>query len=197
MKTTNLLLRLVVVGMLGWSGLLQGADLSDAVVLVANPQFRDEPYTSSVLVVRALGQDQHVGFIVNRPTPFTLGGLFPEHAPSQKVIDPLYLGGPFSAQHLFALVQRPDSPGGNSFEVLPGLYVAFDGATVDRIIESQPDQARFVAGMVAWQPGELRDEIKRGLWYVLEPDAALALRKPIDGLWEELVRRSEFAAKGI
>jgi putative transcriptional regulator len=197
MKTRNLLLRLVLVGMLGWCGMLRGADISEAVILVAKPQFRDEMYASTILVVKALGEDQHVGFIVNRPTPFTLGGLFPDHRPSQKVIDPVYLGGPFSAQHLFALVRRPDSPGGNSLQLLPGLYVAFDGDTVDRIIESQPEQARFVAGMVAWRPGELRAEIKRNFWYVLEPDAALALRKPTDGLWEELVRRSEFGAKGI
>jgi len=32
---------------------------------------------------------------------------------------------------------------------------------------------------------------------VLEPDAVLALRKPTDGLWEELVRRSERAANAI
>jgi putative AlgH/UPF0301 family transcriptional regulator len=82
-------------------------------------------------------------------------------------------------------------------ELMPGLYAAFDGDTVDRIIESQPERARFVAGLVAWRPGELREEIKRGLWYVLKPDAALVLRKPTDGLWEELVQRLERAAKGI
>lgn len=75
------------------------------------------------------------------------------------------------------------------------LFVAFDAETVDRIIEAEPDRARFVAGPVVWRPGELQEEIKRGLWYVLEPDAALVLRKPTAGLWEELVRRSEQAAK--
>lgn len=77
---------------------------------------------------------------------------------------------------------------------LPDLFVAFDGATVDRIIETEPERARFVAGLVAWRAGELREEIERGLWYVLEPDAALVLGKPAEGLWEELVRRSEQAA---
>jgi len=43
---------------------------------------------------------------------------------------------------------------------------------------------------VAWQPGELRSEVEQGAWYVLEPDAALVMRKP-EGLWEELVRRSQ------
>jgi hypothetical protein len=32
---------------------------------------------------------------------------------------------------------------------------------------------------------------------VLEPDARLVLRKPADGLWEDLVRRSQAAANAI
>ena len=50
-----------------------------------------------------------------------------------------------------------------------------------------PFTARFVAGLVVWRRGELRQEIERGAWYVLPPDAHLALRKPSEGLWEELV----------
>lgn len=188
---------LLVVLLLGWCGLLRAADLSEAVILVAKPELRDNVYRSTILIAKPLGAEQQVGFILNRPTPVTLGKIFPDHGPSQKIVDPVYLGGPFNSQLIFALVQRPDSPGGSSIELIPGLYAAFDGATVDRIIESQPEQARFVAGLVAWRPGELREEIKRGLWYVLEPDAALVLRKPTEGLWEELVRRSERAANAI
>jgi putative AlgH/UPF0301 family transcriptional regulator len=46
---------------------------------------------------------------------------------------------------------------------------AFDAAVVDRVIETEPEHARFVAGLVAWQPGELRSEVeKKGAWYVVE-----------------------------
>lgn len=195
MITRSSLLRLLVLILLGWSAALRAADISQAVILVAKPGLRDALYGSTVLIAKSVGPDQHVGFIINRPTRFTLGKLFPEHAPAQKVIDPVYLGGPISSQLIFALVQRPDSPGGNSFQLMEDLFVAFDAETVDRIIEAEPQHTRFVAGLVAWRPGELQEEIKRGLWYVLEPDAALVLRKPTDGLWEELVRRSEQAAK--
>ena len=182
---------------LGCHAEVNAADLSKAAILVARPELQDELYRSTILVVTPLGEDRHVGFIVNRPTPITLGKAFPEDGPSQKVVDPVYLGGPYQSQAIFALVQRPDSPGGVSLELMPGLFVAVDGETVDRIIRSEPEHARFVAGMVAWDAGELRDEVERGAWYVLEPDAALALRKPTTGLWEELVRRSKTAANGI
>jgi putative transcriptional regulator len=189
-------LALVFALLLGGSALAAAADLSKPVILVAKPELRDELYGSSILVVTPLGGDQHVGFIVNRPTEITLGKLFPEHAASRKVIDPVYVGGPYESQAIFALVQRPDSLGAKSFEVLPGLFAAFDAAVVDRIIETEPEHARFVAGMVAWQPGELRSEVEKGAWYVLEPDAALVMRKP-EGLWEELVSRRQRMDKTI
>jgi putative transcriptional regulator len=197
MNARKALFALAAALLLGWSAMLPAAELSGAVILVAKPELRDNVYGATILIATPLGRDQHVGFIINRPTSYTLGKLFPDHGPSQKVAEPVYLGGPFDSQVIFALVQRRESPGGTSIELMPGLYAALDGATVDGIIESQPEQARFVAGLVAWRPGELQEEIKRGLWYVLEPDAALVLRKPTEGLWEELVRRSQRAANTI
>ena len=162
---------------LGWMPRAGAADLEKPLILVAKPELQDKLYGSTVLVVTPIGGGQHAGFIVNRPTDATL---------SQKTV---YLGGPIHSEVIFALVPRAENPGGNSFEMMPGLYAAADGEIVDRLIESGPARARFVAGLVAWGADELRDEIKKGAWYVLEPDAALLTRKT-DDLWEELVRRS-------
>ena len=172
-------------------------DLSQSVILVAKPELVDQLYGSTVLVVTPVGADQHVGFIVNRPSKVTLGQLFPEDEPSQKVVDPIYLGGPLNAQVIFALVEGKRSPGAQSFELMPGLYAAVDEQTVDGIIRTAPDHARFFAGLVAWGRGELSAEIERGAWYVLPADAQLALRKPSQGLWEELVHISKLRANSI
>jgi putative transcriptional regulator len=174
---------------LSFSALLHAADLSKPLILVAKPEMRDNVYGSSILVVRPLGDDSHVGFIVNRPTEVTLGELFPGRDQAENIVNPVYSGGPLAAEAVFALVQRPDTPGGMSVQILPGLFAAIDEETVDRIAATQADRARFVTGLVAWRPGELEAEIQEGAWYVLEPDAALALRNP-EGLWEELVHRS-------
>ena len=177
---------------LAWS-----ADLSETVLLVAKRTLRDRIYSSSILLARPIGEERHVGFIVNKPTNMTLGKLFPKHVPSQKIVDPVYLGGPTGPEVIFAMVKNQTSPGGRSLQLAPGLFLAFDSAIVDRIIETQPQQARFLAGMVMWQPNELAEEVKRGLWYVLEPNAEVVLRKSTDGLWEELVGRSERKANTI
>jgi len=165
------------------------ADLSAPLILVAKPELRDNVYGASILVVRPLGGDAHVGFIVNRPTRASLGELFPGHDHFQKIVNPVYVGGPLAAEAIFALVQRPDTPGGRSVQILPGLFAVIDEVTLDRIAETDASRARFVAGLVAWRPGKLAAEIEQGAWYVLEPDAGLAMRNP-EGLWEELVQRA-------
>jgi putative transcriptional regulator len=172
-------------------------DVSQPMILVAKPELADPVYARTVLVVAPLGSDQHIGFIVNRPTEVTLGQLFPDDGPSQNVADPVYLGGPNQPGLVFALVKRASSPGGKSLSVLPGLYAAVDEKTVDTIIRADARMARFVAGFVAWQEGELHDEIEAGAWYVLAPDPQLVLDQPAESLWQELVRRVEAEANAI
>jgi len=170
----------------------RAAEASDeTVILVAKPALRDRLYGATILISKPIGNGQHIGLIVNKPTPMTLGRLFPGHGPSLKVTDPVYLGGPVSTEVIFALVQRDDSPGNRSMQLTPNLFLVLDRDLVDRVIEAEADHARFFAGMVLWRPGELRAELDRGFWYVLDADANLVLRKSTIGMWEELVKRSE------
>ena len=174
--------------LLACTSLAAAPELSRPLVLVAKPELQDPLYGKTVLVVAPFGKDQHVGFIINRPTDFTLAKVFPEHGPSKKVLDPVFLGGPVDANAIFALVRQADSPGGNSLQIMPGLFAAIDAPTVDKIIEAHPKEARFVAGLVVWRPGELRHEVDLGAWHVMDSDPALATRNP-EGLWEDLVQR--------
>jgi len=169
----------------------------DPIILIAKRQLQDKLYGSTILIARPIGGDRHVGFIVNKPTQMTLGKLFPTHEPSKKVADPVFLGGPVSTEVIFALVQGRDSPGGRSIKILDDLYLAIESEVVDQVIEKQPARARFFAGMVLWKPGELADEVKKGLWYVNDARAEIVLRKSTEGMWEELLGRSERKANAI
>lgn len=171
-----------------WLVSVAAQSLDQPLILVARPGAGAQAVGSVVLVVAPVTGGQHVGFVVNRPSEVTLGKLFPDHPASRKIVDPVYVGGPLQREVIFALVQRRQSPAGKSLQVMPGLYAAYEAAVVDRVIESEPQHARFFAGFVAWRPGELQNEIDSGAWLVLEADASVAMRKP-DGLWEELVHR--------
>jgi putative transcriptional regulator len=189
MRNTGFALVLSI--LLGWVSPLFAASLDDPVILVAKPGLHDELLGSSIVVVTPIGNDQHIGFIINRPSPVTVQEAFPEHAKSQMTIDPIYIGGPVDSQVVFALVQRSESPGPNYREILPELYLVIDGPTVDHVIESDADHARLVAGLVFWRPGELRGQVEQGAWFVQRADANVVVRKP-GGLWEEFISRHRY-----
>src|SRR5688500_18574177 len=167
----------------------QGQD--DALILVAHPAFRDLEYRQTVLIAAPAPNGGHVGVILNRPTRRSLGSLFPEHEPSKKVAEPVYYGGPFSRGALVALVRGDNAPGAGSVLLMKNLYLAFRANTIDHVIETTPNEARYFVGYVGWRPGELRSEIDRGLWSVSSADLEVIFRKDTEGLWEELFQQSK------
>lgn len=195
-SSLSLLVMAACAAIMAWSSTAR-ADVSDSIILVAKRHLQDKLYGSTILIARPIGADRHVGFIVNKPTQMTLGKLFPQHEPSRKVADPVFLGGPVSPEVIFALVQSRESPGGRSIRILDDLYLAIDSAIVDRVIEKQPSQARFLAGMVLWRPGELNEELRRGFWCMQDARADILLRKPTDTMWEDLVGRCERKANAV
>ena len=190
------LLRLV--GMLGCTLLVglaahpvaRSAEISRPALLVASPE---RGQGNTVLFVRPLAGGEHLGFIINRPTEVTLSKLFPEHAPSQKVTQPVLFGGPLYLDSLFAVVHQNESPGGHSIALADDLFLVVDVDLIDGVIERDGDGARFLVGLVVWPPGELERQVQANTWWVLEPDTDLVFRMSTDGLWEELVRRGRGA----
>jgi len=191
---TSLLVRLLAPLLLSVCGLLPGIaraqQLEDAMLLVAHPAFRDLEYRQTVLLAAPAPNGGHVGVILNRPTKRSLGSLFPEHEPSKKVVEPVFYGGPFSRGALVALVRADHTPGGGSVLLMNNLYLAFRANTIDHVIETTPNDARYFVGYVGWRPGELKSEIDRGLWSVMNAEVDTVFRKDTDTLWEELLQQS-------
>jgi putative AlgH/UPF0301 family transcriptional regulator len=70
------------------------------------------------------------------------------------------------------------------------LFLAFRANTIDHVIETTPNEARYYVGYVGWRPGELRSEIDRGLWSVVDADVEMVFRKDTESLWDELLQSS-------
>jgi putative transcriptional regulator len=167
------------------------AQSEEALLLVAHPAFRDLEYRQTVLLAAPAPNGGHVGVILNRPTRRSLGSLFPEHEPSKKVQEPVFYGGPFSRGALVALVRSDAAPGAGSVLLMRNLYLAFRANTIDHVIETTPNEARYFVGYVGWRPGELKSEIDRGLWSVSNAEVDTIFRKDTEGLWEELHQQSK------
>lgn len=176
---------------------LAQAQESEAIFLVAHPMFRDLDYRQTVLLAAPAANGGHVGVILNRPTRRSLGSLFPEHVPSKKVLDPVYYGGPFSRGALVALVKTDSTPGAGSVQLMKNLFLAFRANTIDEVIEHAPNAARYYVGYVGWRPGELKGEIDRGLWTVIDAELEMVFRKDTEGLWEELLQQSRRIRAGV
>jgi len=81
--------------------------------------------------------------------------------------------------------------GDNSVMLMKNLYMAFRVNTIDQVIETHPNDARYYVGYVGWRPGELKMEIDRGIWSVLSAAQDVVFRKDMEGLWEELLQRTK------
>ena len=192
----SLVALMVAVAAAPWPAAALAQD-DDAILLVAHPAFRDLDYRQTVLLAAPGPNGGHVGVILNRPTRRPLSSLFPQHEPSKKVIEPVYYGGPFSRGALVALVKTDAAPGAGSVQLMKNLYMAFRVNTIDQVIESRPNDARYYVGYVGWRPGELKAEIDRGIWSVLSADLEVVFRKDMDGLWEEMLQQTRRIRAGI
>jgi putative transcriptional regulator len=178
----------LLLGLLLVCGLARAQSQDEAILLVAHPAFRDLEYRQTVLIAAPAPNGGHIGVILNRPTRRSLGSLFPEHEASRKVIEPVFYGGPFSRGALVALVRADSAPGAGSVLLMKNLYLAFRANTIDHVIETTPNEARYFVGYVGWRPGELKTEIDRGLWSVMNAEVDTIFRKETEGLWEELLQ---------
>jgi len=170
----------------GVTGAARAVDLSQAVILVASNRLAGSIYEQTVILAAPLPQGGHLGFIVNRPTQVKLETLFPEQPSTHNVADPVYAGGPILSNAVFAVTRKAPENNGNFFSPMPGLVVVIDAATVDRIIETTPNDARYFVGLMFWVPDELEDEIRNGAWEVRPADVDTVLRANSSELWKSL-----------
>ena len=154
-------------------------------VLVAHPGLADAAYAHSVVVLQRDGNEE-VGVIINRPSDYAVADVLDAPA-AEKAPDPLYSGGPFLPQQLIALIRDEKSPGQGSMQLASGLHLSISANELQHSLERSPGTARFYAGLVLWRPGELAEELKRGLWLKVEVPLDTVFRQDAEGLWDELL----------
>ena len=162
--------------------------LPETFFLIARPGMPDPNFRETVVLVTQNERGQATGVIINRPTDRSLAELLPSER-FKSFTDPIFFGGPVDLQGLFA-VFRADKLPGEALTMLPGLYLALQPGTIDVLLSSPPRKIRFFAGYSGWAPGQLRGEIDRGDWLVVDADADTAFLKDTSGLWRDMVRRA-------
>lgn len=132
----------------------------------------------------------HLGLILNRPLPLRLKDFFPRHEPALKVPGPVYLGGPANQEIVYALAELEERPPRGVLPLMGNVYLLVHAVAIDKQIAERPAEGRYFAGVTAWRPGELAQELRRGWWKVRAPSAAILLREDPVHLWDRLRPRS-------
>ncbi len=169
-----------------FAGAARAANLDDAVILVATPELDGTPLEQAVVLATPLPGGTHIGFILNKPTKLRLDQLFPDHAPSRNVREPTYLGGPAFTSAVFAITRKAPKDAKVVLPLVPGVLAVFDAASVDRVIESTPNDARYFLGVMYWDAGELEDQVDQNAWETGPADADVVLPRSTRGLWNAL-----------
>lgn len=170
------------------------ADIAAPVVLVATDRLAGSPYEETVVLAVPAGDGQHMGLIVNRPTDIELTTVFPGFTPSQKAADPVFFGGPAMSGALFAAIRATVPPSDYSVSLMPGLFLVTDKDTIDRLVKTTPNAARYFTGYVVWDQNELADEISKGMWDIQPAEANVLFRTDPQQLWIDLARNKRRVA---
>src|SRR5258706_13084239 len=107
----------------------------ETVLLVAKRALVDPIWGSTIVLTKPVQGGGHIGFIVNKPTKMSLAEVFPEHEPSKKVADPLFLGGTVDINLAIALAEPHGGKKDGALRIARDLFLAYETTNVDRVIE--------------------------------------------------------------
>lgn len=141
-------------------------NLEKGKMLVADPRIiGDAAFTRAIILITEHNNKGSVGFIVNKPMPYTLNDLVPD-------IDSyftIYNGGPVEQDNLYFVHNVPELIP-DSIEISNGLFWGGDFEITKKLIQdSKLDKSniRFFLGYSGWEPNQLENEYTHKSWLLI------------------------------
>jgi putative AlgH/UPF0301 family transcriptional regulator len=116
--------------------------------------------------------------------------LFPDHQVLGKIKDPVYYGGPMLPEVMVMLMRSESDPGQGALKVGSGLFLALSAPLIEKTLREKPASARCFVGSVLWQDGELDEQLKEGVWSVVQTDNETVFSRNPENLWESLQNKT-------
>jgi len=135
--------------------------------LVSMPDLKDGVFDSALVLMCEHGESGAMGFIVNKPTEFSVQEIFEqlglESADSLDPDVPVMTGGPVEPQRGFLLSNHPITE--DVVEVLDGLYLASSPEVLPLATNAlNQGDAIFILGYSGWSEGQLETEMAANTW---------------------------------
>jgi len=161
-------------------------DFSAGKILVASRQSHDADFARTVVLVIRHDRQATIGLFVNRPLNVPLTEVYPELKQGQLK---LYAGGPLTVG-IRALYRSRTRPAGTS-PILDDVSVITTKTVLGKMVEAGTPSSvfRVYAGYTGWSPGQLGDEIARGLWQVVAGDAGVIFDPHPETVWSRMIGR--------
>jgi putative transcriptional regulator len=149
-------------------------------LLIASPDETDPDFVGTVILLVQHSEQQAVGLVLNRPTGKTIWGLFKR--PFRDDL-PVYAGGPVPGPLM--AIHTCESLA--DLQILPGLYYAVKGKTLEKLVRQPDHPFRIFDGHAGWGPGQLEEQIETGGWRTAPATIEHVFHDEED-LWEKLNR---------
>jgi putative transcriptional regulator len=159
--------------------------LSAGRILVATTGSSDPDFARSVVLLIHSDARGAIGILLNRPTEVPLSKVYPSLAATRHMA---WFGGPV-AIGARALVKSPAARPGLA-RVFGDVWTTADSAVIVKLAGTgmSADVFRVYAGYAGWSAGELRNEVRAGLWKVVPGDARIVFSSRPDLVWSVLNR---------
>lgn len=163
-------------------------------LLVATPELDDPNFSHTVVYMVQHDASGAVGVVINRvlgagPLGKLLEGLGVEEGSDSAAEIRVHYGGPVEPGR-GVMLHSPDYSEDDPLVVDDLAAFSFSlKALRDIALGHGPRQSLFALGYAGWAPDQLEEEIARGSWFTIRPDAALLFDDAIDTKWQRALAR--------
>lgn len=160
-------------------------------LLVAEPFMPDPNFKRTVVLLTEYGEEGAVGFILNRPTSYTLSAVL-DRLPYKIPEVRLFVGGPVSRNTLHYVHTCGDIPG--AVHVVGDVWWGGELEELLRRLASggvSADEVKFFVGYAGWAPGQLEREYRKDRsWIVVNPARRWIFGEEGEEMWAAVLDAS-------
>jgi putative transcriptional regulator len=139
-------------------------------LLIAEPFMADGNFTRSVILLTAYEKEGVIGFVLNKPTDFSINDLMPDFGNEYGFDPKIYQGGPVQNDTLH-FIHRLGNELDGSVKIGDNLWWGGDAAQLSQKIKLNTiseEQVRFFIGYSGWDIEQLENEIDMKSWIVAD-----------------------------
>ncbi len=167
-------------------------DLAPGKILVTPRLSPDPLFAESVILLVQYDDAGALGLMLNTPTTIHISEALSALKGAKKSPDFVYLGGPVEPEDVMALLRGP-APAGDLTHVVRGVYMASTRKVLEDALTQGKRSAelRVYLGYCGWTAPQLREEVRRGAWFIFDSSDDLVFDPKPGSLWTRMIEKTE------